>query len=154
MGATIARSSLGDIPRGSHGTTFGGNLPEIASAEAALDYVKRNMKSLQSNVKKKGKMITDRLNEMKDDYEIVGDVRGMGMMIGVELVKDKDSKIPAIRESDDVLVEAFRNGLLLLPCGKSSIRIIPPITSTEADLTKGLDMFEDAIKKIDAQKRN
>jgi len=77
----------------------------------------------------------------------------MGMMIGVELVKDKDSKTPAVRESDDVLVEAFRNGLLLLPCGKSSIRIIPPITSTKTDLTKGLDIFEDAVKKIDARKR-
>ena len=153
LGATIARSSLGDIPRGAHGTTFGGNLPEIASAEAALDYVKRNMKSLQANVKKNGKMIMDRLNEMKNDYEIVGDVRGMGMMIGVELVKDKKSKTPAIRESDDVLVEAFRNGLLLLPCGKSSVRIIPPITSTKSDLTKGLDIFEDAIKKVDARTR-
>lgn len=153
LGATVARSSLGDIPRGSHGTTFGGNLPEIASAEASLDYIRRNMKSLQANVKKKGKMMMDRLNEMKERYEIVGDVRGIGMMIGVELVKDKKGKAPAVEENDAVLVEAFRNGLLLLPCGKSTVRIIPPITASEADLTKGMDIFEDAVKKVDGRAR-
>lgn len=146
LGATIARKSLGDIPGGSHGTTFGGNLPEIAAANASLDYVKKNMRSLQANVKDKGKMMMKRLNEMKDRYEIVGDVRGLGMMIGVELVKSKDTKEYALDEVKKVLIDSFNNGLILLPAGKSTIRLIPPITVSKHDLEKGLDIFEEAIK--------
>jgi 4-aminobutyrate aminotransferase len=153
IGATIARRSLGDIPKGAHGTTFGGNLPEIAAANASLDYVKKNMGSLQAAVKKKGAMMMGRLNEMKGAYEIVGDVRGIGMMIGVELVKDKKGKIPAVEEKDAVLMEAFKNGLLLLPCGKSTIRIIPPITESMTDLAKGMDILEGAVKKVNGRAR-
>jgi len=76
IGATISRNSLGTIPAGSHANTFGGNLVSIAAANASLDYVKRNMKRLNREIKKKGSFIMKRLREMERNYEIIGDVRG------------------------------------------------------------------------------
>jgi 4-aminobutyrate aminotransferase len=147
LGATIARRSLGDIPAGSHGNTFGGNLPEIAAANASLDYLKENMKTLQTHIKEKNKMMMKRLNEMKENYEIVGDVRGLGMMLGIELVKNKDTKEYASEEVKNVLIDSFNNGLILLSAGRSTIRLIPPITISKSDIEKGLDILENAIKK-------
>jgi 4-aminobutyrate aminotransferase len=146
MGATITRTSLGDAPEGAHSNTFGGNLVSIAAADATLKYVKKNMASLESQSREKGRLAMARLNEMKERYEIVGDVRGIGLMIGVEFVKDKKSKIPAEAERDKIVLEAFNNGLVMLPCGESSIRIIPPITISKDNLSQGLDILEQAIK--------
>jgi 4-aminobutyrate aminotransferase len=146
LGATVARRSLGDTPEGSHAGTFGGNLVAIAAANASLDYVRKNMRSLQAQAVSKGGRIMRRLNEMKESYEIVGDVRGIGMMIGMELVKSKDSKEYAIKERDKVIMDCFNQGLILLPAGKSAIRVIPPITISIANLEKGLDIIEEAVK--------
>ena len=151
LGATITRKSLGDIPPGSHGNTFGGNLPEIAAANASLDYVKKNMRHLQSEVKKNGHIMMKRLGEMKDSYGIVGDVRGMGMMIGVEFVEDKETKEYASDKRTQIMVDCFSNGLILLSAGKSAIRLIPPITISKTDLDRGLDIFEKAVKKADSE---
>ncbi|MGC9099247.1 MAG: aminotransferase class III-fold pyridoxal phosphate-dependent enzyme [Candidatus Micrarchaeia archaeon] len=148
IGATISRNSLGTIPPGSHANTFGGNLISIAAAEASLNYVKRNMKSLSHDIKRKGNYIMKRLNEMKERYEIIGDVRGIGLMIGVEFVKDKYSKKYGIEERDKVLNECFNNGLLMLPTGVSAIRVIPPLTVKDSTIEKGLEIFENAVKKV------
>jgi 4-aminobutyrate aminotransferase len=147
FGATVTRRSLGDIPSGSHANTFGGNLLAVAAANASLDYVRKNMKGLQAQVKEKGAVIVKRLNEMKERYEIVGDVRGIGLMIGVELVKNKKTKEYAQKERERVLVDCFDNGLLLLPAGASTIRLIPPITMSKSNIEKGLDVFEAAVRK-------
>ncbi len=146
--ATISRRSLGNVRAGEHAGTFGGNLLAVAGANAALDYVKKNKISLQSQVKRKNGIIMKRLNEMKDSYEIVGDVRGIGMMIGMELVKDRKTKEYATEERNKALDLCFQNGLLILPAGKSTIRIIPPLTISEANLNKGLDIIEEAIKRV------
>ncbi len=151
MGVTVTRSSLGDIPEGSHSNTFGGNAASVAVAGATLDYVKKNMSMLMSASKSNGALMTKRLNEMKERYEIVGDVRGIGMMMAVELVKDKKTKEPAEKECGEVLKRAFENGLILLPAGASTIRLIPPITIQRGALQKGLDVLEDAIKKVNAR---
>jgi 4-aminobutyrate aminotransferase len=148
LAATISRTSLGDTPAGSHAGTFGGNLVAVAAANASLNYVRRNMRNLQAQVREKGRTIMKRLNEMKERYEIIGDVRGIGMMIGTELVKNKKTKEYAIKEKDGILMECFNNGLLLLPAGKSTIRFIPPITISKANLEKGLDIFEEAVKRV------
>ena len=89
-----------------------------------------------------------RLNEMKDKYDIVGDVRGIGLMIGVEFVKDKKTKEPAIEEVERILLECFSKGLLLLPSGMSTIRIIPALNAGMDNIEKGLDIFEEAVAKI------
>lgn len=153
LGVTIAKTALGDIPAGSHATTFGGNLVPIAGGLEGLKYISKNKKSLENRVKYKGGIITKRLNEMMDKYEIIGDVRGIGMMLGLELVKTKEKKEPAIKERDKLKQYAFDKGLLLLPAGQSSIRIIPPLTISEQSLMKGLDILEDAVKKLKIQRQ-
>lgn len=146
LGVTVARKSLGDLPAGSHATTFGGNLVSVAAGLAALKHVTANREKLSSYAREKGAYIMKRLDKMKDDYEIVGDVRGIGLMIGVEFVKSKRTKEPAIRERNSVLDSAFKNGLLLLPAGQSSIRLIPPLTISRSSLEKGMDIFEEAVR--------
>jgi len=146
LGATVARKSLGDTPPGAHAGTFGGNLVASAAAAASLDYIKRNMRSLRRGVLRKGAKIMKRMNELKERYEYVGDVRGIGLMIGVEFVKSKESKEYAPKERDSVIMSCFNSGLVVLPAGKSSIRIIPPLTVSDSSIEKGLDILEEAIK--------
>ncbi len=146
LGVTITKSSLGDIPAGSHATTFGGNLVSVAGALEALKFIERNKEKLHDEIMKKGAFIKKRLNEIAKDNALIGDIRGIGMMIGVELVKDQKSKEPAIKEREKVLNYAFEKGLLLLPAGTSTIRIIPPFTISMESLEKGLDILDDAIK--------
>ncbi len=151
LAATIARSSFGDTPSGSHAGTFGGNLVSVAAANASLNYLKKNKRSLEHLVKEKGKYIMKRLNKLKDDYEIVGDVRGLGLMLAAEFVKNKDTKAHAPKERDAIIEECFNNGLLLLPTGTSAIRIIPPITMSKENIEKGMDVFEEAVRKVNAK---
>ena len=146
--ATVARSSLGNIPKGAHANTFGGNLVAVAAANASLEYLKRNMKSLTSGIMKRSSYMIRRLNEMKDRYDIIGDVRGIGLMIGVEFVKDKKTKEPAAEKVEKILLECFNKGLLLLPAGMSTIRIIPALNAEMDNIEKGLDIFEEAVAKI------
>ncbi|MGC8687418.1 MAG: aminotransferase class III-fold pyridoxal phosphate-dependent enzyme [Candidatus Micrarchaeia archaeon] len=150
LGVTITRSSLGNIEPGAHATTFGGNHISVAAAYASLKYIQRNKRKLESGIKRKGKLIMKRLNEMKEKYEIVGDVRGIGLMIGVELVKSKKTKEPAVKEREYVLNYSFSNNLLLLPAGTSTIRIVPPLTVKESTIEQGMNVFEEAIKRANA----
>ena len=85
---------------------------------------------------------------MKEEYEIIGDVRGVGLMVGVEIVKDKKSKTHGIEERADILCKASEKGLLMLPAGVSSIRICPPLILTKEQADLGLDIFEDSVKEI------
>jgi 4-aminobutyrate aminotransferase len=151
IGITVTRTSLGDIPAGSHSNTFGGNLASIAAAGATLDYVRKNTESIRRKSGENGALIMKRLSEMHERYEIVGDVRGIGMMFGVELVKDKRSKAPAVMEVDTILKSCFENGLLLLPAGVSTIRIMPPLTMSSQNIERGLDIFEKAIKAANSR---
>ena len=148
MGATIVRNGLGDnLPEGAHSNTFGGNHVSIAAAHASLKYLMKNRKELESGIKKKGEYATKRFNEMKEKYEIIGDVRGIGLMIGIEFVKNKTTKAHGIKEREEVLNNSLKKGLLMLPCGESTIRIIPPLTISQANLEKGIDLFEKAVKE-------
>ena len=148
LGVTVTRSSLGDLKPGSHANTFGGNAAVVAGADALLGYVRRNMVRIESGVKERSRIAMKRLNEMKENYEIVGDVRGIGLMIGIEIVKDKKSKIPGIKERDAIIKRAFESGLVLLPAGECSIRIIPQLEIDKKVLEKGLDILEETIRKV------
>ncbi|MGD0729527.1 MAG: aminotransferase class III-fold pyridoxal phosphate-dependent enzyme [Candidatus Micrarchaeaceae archaeon] len=147
IGATIVRNSLGDLPEGAHSNTFGGNHVSIAAAHASLKYLMKNKKELEIKIKKNGNAAIKRLNEMKEKYEIIGDVRGIGLMIGVEIVKNKRTKEHGVKEREKLLEIALKNGLLMLPCGESTIRIIPPLTISETNIEKGLDIFEKSTKE-------
>ena len=152
IGATISRKEIDVLP-GAHGGTFGGNLVSIAAAQASLNYVKRNRRRLEREVREKNRYMMKRLGRMEDSYEIIGNVRGLGLMIAAELVRDKKSKIPATKEQEQVIRECFNNGLVLLACGTSTIRLIPPITMARESIEKGMDIFEAAVAKVNAEKR-
>ncbi len=148
MGAVIVKSDFGDVPEGVNANTFGGNLAVVAGAYEALKQIQRNQKKMEHDIKAKGAHIMKRLEEMKERYEIVGDVRGLGLMIGLELVKDKKSKIPASKEREKILKIALDKGLLLLPAGDSTIRVLPPLTISKGSIDKGLDILESAIRGV------
>ncbi|MDE1768380.1 MAG: aminotransferase class III-fold pyridoxal phosphate-dependent enzyme, partial [Candidatus Micrarchaeota archaeon] len=145
MGVTIVKSSLGDLPEGAHSNTFGGNLVSIAAADALLKYVKKNIPSIEDQAQSKGKLVMSRFEAMQSKCEIIGDVRGIGFMVGIELVKDRKTKEPAVKERDEIITECFNAGLILLPAGESTIRIIPPITISHKNLEDGLAILESAI---------
>ncbi len=91
-----------------------------------------------------------RLEKMKERYEIIGDVRGMGMMLAIELVKDRKTKEPAVKERDSIMERCFYDGLLMLPAGVSTIRIIPPLTMSMHNIEEGLGILESAVEKENA----
>jgi 4-aminobutyrate aminotransferase len=145
LGATIARKDVFDWEPGSHSNTFGGNLLACSAGMATLKYMK--MKKLGENAIRIGRAMMKRLNGIKDENSTVGDVRGKGLMIGVEIVKDKKSKKIGVEERKRILCDASGKGLILLGCGKNVIRICPPLTLNQKDAKIGLDIFEECIIK-------
>jgi 4-aminobutyrate aminotransferase len=145
LGATVAdRGLMRNWPSGSHGSTFGGNLLACAAGKAALDFMEKN--KLGENAARIGKLMMKRLDEMKDDYEAIGDVRGLGLMIGLEIVKSKKGREANRQGRRAILCKCADKGLLLLPAGESVIRMIPPLIINKEQAEKGLDIFEEAVK--------
>lgn len=145
-GAIVARAELDFGAPGAHSNTYGGNLLCCASVLATIDVIETE--NLVANSDRLGKLVMQRLHELYDKYEIIGDVRGLGLMTATELVKDRKTKEMAMKEKEAIVEEAYKRGLLLLPAGKSSIRYIPPINIPEDQLNKGFDILEDAIKVV------
>ncbi|MDP3184276.1 MAG: acetyl ornithine aminotransferase family protein, partial [Anaerolineales bacterium] len=125
LGAAIARKSVMDWPRGAHGNTFGGNPLACAAAMATIDLIEREY---MQNAAEVGQYTLDALHEIMARHPSIGDVRGLGLMVGVEFVKDRKSKYPAEELRDRVADLAFERGLILLGCGKSVIRLAPPLS--------------------------
>ncbi len=146
-GATVARAELMDWEPGAHENTLGGNPVACAAALAVLDILKSE--KLADNATKVGGYLLKRLRELAEKHELVGDVRGKGLMIGVEFVKDKRTKEPAREERDRVLEEAFKHGLVLLGAGASSLRLAPPLILTREQADVGLEIFEEALNAIE-----
>jgi 4-aminobutyrate aminotransferase len=142
LGAIIARKSIVTWPLGSHGNTYGGNPIACAAALATMDLIQDEY--LQ-NAKDVGDYALDALNEIASRHPSVGQVRGIGLMIGVEFVKNKQSKEPAHDLRERIVQRAFERGLLSLGCGKSTIRVSPPLSITKSELDDGLDIFEESI---------
>ncbi len=142
LGAMIARKEIMSWPKGSHGNTFGGNPISCAASLATIDLIEKHY--LQ-NVREVGEYTLDALAEIMARHPSIGDVRGIGLMIGVEFVQDRESKDPAINLRDDVVNLAFERGLLTLGCGQSVIRISPPLSTTKSEIDEGLRIFEEAI---------
>lgn len=150
LGACTASAKLMSWEPGAHSTTFGGN--PIACV-AALKTIELLQNGLIKNAERMGKFIMKRLAKMKAKYEIIGDVRGRGLMIGIELVKSKKTKEPAGEYAERVLQECFKSGLMLLTCGESTVRFIPPLIIDEEIANRALDIFEKVIKKVNSRKR-
>jgi len=146
MGVTVAREKYMFKEEGAHSNTFGGNLLSCVAAIETLNVILEE--KLHENAVKVGEEIMKIGREWVENYEIVGDVRGLGPMIGVEIVKDKKTKdyAPEIRKK--IIEKSFKKGLILLPCGKSTIRIAPPLNITAEQARKGMEIMEEAIKEV------
>lgn len=142
-GATIFRAEL-DFKPGAHSNTFGGHALVSMVIVKTLELASRCL----DNVVRLEKLFKDSLLELKERYEVVGDVRGLGLAWGIEFVKNKKSKEHNVSARDKVLYEALRRGLVLLGCGKSSIRVAPPLIITEEDAKVGLEILREAIKAV------
>ena len=146
LGVTIAKERLMDWEEGAHTNTFGGNLISCASASAVIDIIKKE--KLLDNAVRQGNYLIKRLNEMKNKYSIIGDVRGKGLMIGVEIIKNIDTEEPGKTEAEEIVLKCWKRGLTLLKCGTSTIRIFPPLIITQDLIDRGLAIFEKTIKKV------
>jgi 4-aminobutyrate aminotransferase len=149
IGATIAKDELMDWEGGSHANTFGGNPVACAAALQVIDITKEE--KLLENANRQGTYLMKRLKEMQQKYPIIGDVRGKGLMIGVELVKDRETKEPAAQESIDTMNKCFKRGLAIITSSKSTMRFAPPLIITQEIIDEGLEIFESAVKEVAAQ---
>jgi len=142
LGAMIARRSIVTWPRGAHGNTFGGNPLSCAAALATLDLIENG---LMQNAAEVGQAALDALYGLLARHPSIGQVRGIGLMLGIEFVKDRVTKEPADRLRDTVVDLAFERGLLTLGCGRNVIRLSPPLCITHAELNAGLAILDEAI---------
>ena len=142
LSVCMSRAEIMDWAPGSHASTFGGNPVSIAAALATLEILSREG---MANAGRVGGMMLERLNGWKKTHPLVGDVRGRGLMIGVELVKDKATREPASAVRNRVETLAFERGLMVLGCGETTLRICPPLIVSEQEATVALDILEEAI---------
>jgi 4-aminobutyrate aminotransferase len=143
LGVMMSKAHVMDWVPGSHASTFGGNPVCIAAAMATLDVLEREA---IKNAEVVGKYMLDRMNGWVKKYEIVGEVRGRGLMIGVEIVKDKKSKALAGKERDRIVDQlAFERGVLFLGCGETTIRLSPPLIITREQADIAMDVLEESI---------
>jgi len=142
LSAIVGREEIMRLPPGSHASTFGGN---PVSCSAALETIKIiEEEGLLENARRVGSYLLKRLNELKEKYDVIGDVRGKGLMIGVEIVKD--GKEPNRELALKILRESFKRGVLIISAGLSVIRFAPPLTITKDAVDEGVELFEEALK--------
>ncbi len=150
LGACIASKKLMSWEPGSHSTTFGGNPIACVAALVTIELLENG---LMQNATRMGNYIMKHLKRMMKRYEIMGDVRGKGLMIGIEFVKSRRTKEPAPDLCDQIANECFRKGLMLLTCGESVIRFIPPLIISQHTVDQALEIFEKAVKKIQGKRK-
>jgi 4-aminobutyrate aminotransferase len=150
LGLVVARRRhMEKWKRGAHGNTFGGNPLCCAAALATLDLVERDYAVNAANV---GEYFLGRLRELQQRFDCIGDVRGKGLMIGMELVTDRTSRAPARALCEAVLTRAFHHGLLLLSCGLSTVRFIPPLMINRSHVDEALERLVPALSEALAQR--
>ena len=143
LGAMIAPAKIMNWEAGSHASTFGGNPLSCQAAMATIELLENN---LMKNAADMGKRLLEGLAELQKTYECMGDVRGKGLMVAVELVKDRTTKAPATGWRNKIINKAFEKGLLLLGCGENSIRFSPSLTVTADEVDVCLSIFEEAVR--------
>ncbi len=149
LGATIAEAKIMDWVAGSHASTFGGNPLSCAAASAVIDVIRQER--LLENSTKLGAYIMKRLGEFQERSEIVGDVRGKGLMIGMEIVENKDYQKPAPKKANEIIKRAWRRGVNVISCGISTIRVAPPLTITKELVDSALNIVEDVSKEVEKE---
>ena len=148
LGVTLARAEIMDWLPGSHASTFGGNPICIEAALATMNVLERGG---MQNAEVVGNHILRRMSRWVETHRMVGDVRGRGLMIGLEIVKDKQTKATAHDERDRIVDLAFERGILLLGAGENSIRIAPPLIVTQEQADIALDVLEECIGIVESR---
>ncbi len=142
IGVCTAKADIMDWHKGAHASTFGGNPVAIAAALKTIELLEGG---LVDNSRDVGAYLEAGLRRLHDKYDCIGDVRGLGMMLGVEFVTDKQSKKPDAALRDRIEMECFNRGLIILGCGTSTIRWSPPLILTKANVDVALEIFDEAI---------
>jgi 4-aminobutyrate aminotransferase len=150
LSATVARARLMDWEPGSHASTFGGNPLACAAGQVVIDVIKEE--KLLENAEKQGSYILKWLEDLKQEREIVGDVRGRGLMIGAEFVEDKETKKPGVDQVKEVMLRCWRRGVATVTCGVSTLRLVPPLTITRELVDASLEIIEDVVKEVEREK--
>jgi 4-aminobutyrate aminotransferase len=142
IGAMIVRETVDRWQNGAHGSTFGGNPVCCAAALATIEVVERE---LMANATRQGERLLAGARALMAKHACIGDVRGRGLMVGLEFVKDRASREPAGDLVHRIVEKAFAHGLLLLGAGKSALRLAPPLVIDEIDIDRGLAMLDECI---------
>jgi 4-aminobutyrate aminotransferase len=145
LGVTVARAGLMAWPPGAHASTFGGNPVSCAAALATIRLLRDGMVKNAADV---GAHLMAGLKALAGKHPLIGDVRGRGLMIGVELVRDRQTKERAIEERDAIVSACFARGLLLLGAGKNSIRFSPPLVLTREQADTAIAIFDQALSEV------
>ncbi len=147
IGATIAKSKVMDWEPGAHASTFGGNLVACAAAIEGLKMIEEQ--NLVKNAAKLGGYMFKRLKELEEKSKLIGEVRGKGLLLGLEMVKDKRTKERAPKERDMLVEESLKRGLIIFRGGRSVIRIAPPLIIQPEELELGLNIFEESLREVE-----
>jgi len=145
LGATVAQSEVMDWVPGSHASTFGGNPVSCQAALVTIDLLEGG---LIENASRLGDYLLAKLKEFQERFHLIGDVRGKGLMIGIEIVKDPVTKEKAVEEKNRILQACFEKGLLILACGENVVRFMPPLIITRKEIDTGLAILEEVLKKV------
>ena len=145
LGAMMAPAQIMDWEAGSHASTFGGN---PLACQAALATIELLEKELMANARMQGERLLAGLRVLQTRFECIGDVRGIGLMVGAELVKDRHTKAPAADWRGRVIQRSFEKGLLILGCGQNSIRFSPALTVNADEIDLCLSIFEETLKEV------
>ena len=148
LGICMSRAEIMDWVPGSHASTFGGNPISIAAALATMDILEREGIENAAHV---GEFMLERLHGWKRSHPLVGDVRGRGLMIGIELVRDKATREPATALRNRVETLAFEKGLMLLGCGETSLRLCPPLIVSKEEASVALDILEESLTQVEEE---
>ncbi len=149
IGGIIARKELMSWGPGSHGSTYGGNPVAAISALATLEVMEQENVLQQAH--DTGETIMDALVEMQSRHPSIGDLRGRGLMVGIEFVKDRITKERAVDLRNEIIQQAFKRGLLLIPCGTNSIRMTPPLNIPRPLVEEGLAIFESVLTEVEGK---
>ena len=145
LGVATSPAAIMDWPPGSHASTFGGNPVACAAALATLTLLRE---SLMKNAEVVGGHLQEGLRALMDKHPLIGDVRGRGLMIGVELVRDRQTKERATTERNAVVQECFRRGILVLGAGRNAIRFCPPLVLSKEQADVALRIFDEALTAV------
>jgi 4-aminobutyrate aminotransferase len=146
LSAVAGRDELMQLPPGSHASTFGGNPVALAAAKEVLRIIRDER--LLENASKVGQEMLKRAKEWMEKYEIVGDVRGKGLMIGVELVRNRRTKEYAKKELAEVITSSYKKGVAVIGAGSSTIRFAPPLVISSELAMKAMDIIENSIREV------